>query len=186
MFKYLLHRGLSCIQHIFNDQEAPSAKRVQQAVAKVNLEAEAIWNRGELPFRTRFRECHRITLPALKLVFPASPGRYKGVGPSTWERLDGVFLKHYENSWLSIGWADDAAYEVQNRYMHDVADVLGLECEHFRSRAIALLGMVYGHTAVPLLTKASVEAMWEICSSPFYKRQLSLVRSISTYMRSPF
>ena len=160
-------------------------EETKQMVDQVNSKAEVIWNHRDT-FRRRFRGCYQITLPAVKFVFPSPPSSYKGIKPSTWEELDEIFIKHYRDCWLSIGQADDDAYEIQDRYMCDVADVLGLECKYFGSRAIVLLGKVYGRTAVPLLTKGSIEAMWKVCSSSFYKRQLFLVSSLLAYWRLPF
>lgn len=179
MFKSLLAKGMQDILVIFNSTPALPMSEVQDRIDEANAIAEPLWNDPTASLQTRRDQCRQILVPVLNqnLTVPAS--WIAGTPSNISADLTRVFRRHYSHEkLLLIGGNSKEAYEVQDRYARDVALLLGSVRHRWGSRAISCLAMAYGRNTIPLLCMSSVSALWRLCSSPFYKRQLSLVSSV--------
>ena len=94
------------------------------------------------------------------------------------EGLNAIFHRHYETreKYLLFGQTDDEAYGVQEGYALEVAKLLQDVDVQYASRVHLCLGKICGRGAVLLLLcSSSIEAMWEVCKSPYYREQFYLV-----------
>jgi hypothetical protein len=187
MFLYLLYRAMEDVLIIFNSAPAPSPQVIEDLLRKANVKARPLWSHLGTPFLTRQIQCREILDPVVRMNL-FGDGNPQAVPRSVTGELNTIFRKHYASGnsvhsagltaeVLLIGRTDDRAYEVQDNYAIDVAILLGTVDPKFESRALTRLGKVYGRGSLPLLCMSSVAAMWELCRSTFYKRQISLVSS---------
>ena len=182
MFKHVVCRGIENILIIFNSADAAPGLEMRRLMDEANDQAGPIWDDATQPFADRRAECDEIVRPVLEMNLSGGPGEFNPLPSSAVETLDKLFRKHYQRrNFLLIGQANGEAYRVQDLYAREVATALGLIRDSYGSRATSFLGKVYGRTSIPLLSMASVSAFWEICNSPYYKRQLSLVSSVHSY-----
>lgn len=179
MFKSLLTRGIEDILIIFNDAPAPQATEVQENLDEANAIAAPLWNDDSKPLSARQTECRRILDPVIFAALAFKSGRFYSVPVAMSEDLNKVFRKHYtSDKFLLIGRNTEEAYNAQDAYAREVGRLLGTTKRRLQSRAIVRLGKAYGRTSIPLLSMASVSALWQISKSSFYKRQLSLVSPV--------
>ena len=182
MFKHVVCRGIENILIIFNSSDATPGLEMRKLMDEANNRAGPVWNDATRTFATRRAECDKILLPVLEMNLSGRPGVFNPLPLSAVETLDTLFRKHYNcHQFLLIGQANENAYRVQDLYAREVATALGSIRDSYGSRATSFLGKVYGRTSIPLLSMASVSAFWEICKSPYYKRQLSLVSTVYSY-----
>ena len=180
MFSYLLYRGLRDIWSIFNTAGAISPAEILQRLEEANTEAVKVWSDEDRPFVTRLETCKTIIDPVANLILPSTSVTFNPIPEKVAGGLDTIFAKHYNpGNYLLIGRTEHEAQEAQRRYAQEVAILLGLEYKPYETRALFYLGRVYGCTSIPLLSLGSVLAMWDLCRSPFYRRQLSLVSIVS-------
>jgi hypothetical protein len=182
MFKHVVCRGIENILIIFNSANAAPGLEMRELMDEANNRAGPIWNDTTRTFAARRAECDNILRPVLAMNLLGGPGAFNPLPSSAVNTLDMLFRKHYErHRFLLIGQANENAYCVQDLYAREVATALGSIRDSYGSRVTSFLGKVYGRTSIPLLSMASVSAFWEICKSPYYKRQLSLVSSVHSY-----
>jgi hypothetical protein len=180
MFLYLLHKAIEDILIIFNDADAPSPADAEQALQMANEKAEPLWKNEETPFPERQAQCQEILRPILELYMKEKPGEFHPVSDLVANGLNQIFKKHYNTpgKFLLIGRTDDQAYQVQDGYAREVAAFLGRNLGGPReARTIIMLRKAYGRGTLPLLCMSSASALWELCQSSFYRRQLFLVSS---------
>ena len=178
MFKYLLYRGMEDILIIFNHSRAVRAEEIRADLLEANQKAELVWKDRTKTLSTRRAECIAILDPVLRRNLSAESGEFFPVPLQVASGLDQIFAKHYKpDSYLLIGKTDENAYTVQDLYADEVGILLGKVRRSYRSRAITRLGKAYGRSSIPLLSMASVSALWQICQSDYYKGQLLLVGS---------
>lgn len=186
MFAHVIRRGLYDMAAIFSSGNPPPGEEIRHQLDAVNVIAKKVWGDRGKSLSGRMYQCQRFLAPVIEFVHPVRSATYDGVPMEITGELDGLFTRHYKpEHYLLIGCADDRAYEIQDRYAQDVADLLGLMDKPYQSRGLVFLGRVYGCTAIPLLSMSSVSAMWGVCCSSFYKRQLSLVSMVSVYIKRP-
>lgn len=178
MFKYLLLGALEDVLVIFNTGRTEEVPRIKRLLREANSEAAPVWRNEEIPFATRRKRCHEILRPVLRLN-GREAGDFRPVPPSVVDELSTIFRRFYgqgqPGALLLIGRTEERAYEVQDEYGRSVSQLLGTLDEKYESRAITRLRKVYGRGSLPLLCLASASALWQLCSHPFYKRQISLV-----------
>lgn len=179
MFKYVICRGLEDILVVFHSSDAVPVQKIRKLVDQANRQAEPIWNDEERNFATRSAECNAILRPALVQNALGDQGSFNPLPISVAATLDDIFRKHYEhgNNCLSIGRAAEDAHNHQDAYAREAGRTLGLIRSSYESRTITSIGMAYGRTSMPFLCISSVRALWQVCQSSFYTRQLSLVSS---------
>jgi len=181
MFKYMLYRAMRTGIFVFNTGEAPHLDQCKREMNNYNAKADLLWKSGGR-FSERRRTCENLlgmTAPSLKhlnhVVLEDDLRRF----PSSIENeLNLIFQRHYdtEEKYMLLGRADNKAYKVQDGYAMEVAKLLEKIDDEYSLRAQLCLRKIYGRGApLPLLSSASVEAMWEVCKSEYYKRQISLV-----------
>ena len=178
MFMNLLFRGMYDIFAIFNENEEAPASEVQSKLSEANDKAKRVWNDKEKSFLLRKTECGQIMRGILKSNKDCEDAVSTGVPQLVGERLSHIFTKHYgQANLMLIGRTTEEAYTVQDRYASEVVRLLWEETKDDRckSRAVVRLQTVYGASSMPLLCTSSVSAMWQLCTSSFYKKQLFLV-----------
>lgn len=188
MFKSLLLAGVMDILVIFNNARSLPSTEAQQLVERANEEAALVWRHDKGGATTRLSRCRDITSEVVRKVTASNSKNvvHHAVPGSLCERLDDVFTRHYggPDGHLLIGRADDDAYVAQEGYGAEVIGLLSSERDAWKSRAMVRIGKVYGYPSLPLLSVGSIDAMWKVCTSTFYKKQLSLVSSTRPYIRS--
>jgi hypothetical protein len=173
---HVLFRGIEDILVIFNGAPASPVQAIRNLVDDANRKAEPIWKNNDLDFKSRLGECRAILDLAFTEDQRSKPGQHRPVPSAVAEILDRIFRKHYSSSdFLLIGRADEDSYRIQDAYAREVGRSIGLINSSYESRAITCLGKAYGKTSIPLLCMSSVSALWQVCQSSFYKKQLSLV-----------
>lgn len=178
MFRNLLFRAMDDVLWIFNDATADPAQVVQFNLIEANSKAERVWNDANKSFSLRKIECGRIVRGVLRMNQVPESAVEKAVPSSIGKGLSRIFDKYYGENIYLIGRTTEEAYEVQDRYGEEVVELLGTVGAEYESRAITRVQTVYGVSSMPLLCKSSVSAMWQLCQSPFYKKQISLVSSV--------
>lgn len=179
MFRNLLLRGMEDVLFIFNDAKAKPVQEVRFSLTLANSEAEKSWNNATKSFLLRKSECGKIISGVLQMNQIPKSATSTPVPQPVGEQLASLFNKHYwgKNLFL-IGRTTEEAYKLQDRYGEDVVELLATVSVDYQSRAITRLQTVYGVSSMPLLCTSSVSATWELCQSPFYKKQISLVSSL--------
>jgi hypothetical protein len=195
MFLYLLYGAMEHVLIIFNDAVAMPVEQIERLLNEANAKARPLWRNETTPFLTRQTQCKELLDPVVGLNLRAI-GVCQRVPESITDELDRIFRKYYGSSnnpqsrgsaenLLLIGRTDDQAYQVQDEYARDIANILGTVDKTHESRAITQLRSVYGRGSLPLLCLSSVAGMWTLCQSSFYKRQTSLVSQSRPMRRSP-
>lgn len=179
MFKHLLYRGIADIVCIFDGADpALSVESLQKRLRDANDELEGILCDPTKPFEVQLRECRGIINPVVRTAIPEASG-FSGIPREAVERLDEIFSRWYQaKGLLLIGGTCDESYRIQESYASDIVELLEQINGGYASRALALLGKLYGRTSMPLLCESSIAALWDTCRSSFYRRQLSLVSSV--------
>lgn len=177
MFKYLLYWGITDIVCIFSSSKAVfSVDTLRRRLRDADRETGVIWTHPTKSFTTRLQECKEILEPLIHRAVKVST--FSGIPSQVAEKLDGIFRRHYERSdFLLIGCTEYDSYSLQQKYSDEIVSLLEPIDQGYASRALALLGKAHGRTSIPLLCLSSVAALWEICKSSFYRRQLKLVSS---------
>jgi len=181
MFKFVLLQAVQTTVQVFCDADILGARQCNRLLEDYNVEAKAVWEREEDDLLARRRECKAISKKVFGEVdgFPAG-SEIRPVPRNAAAVLDSIFKAHYnsEKKRLLFGRADEKALEVQDRYGVAVAKALGKIDQRYGARATLHLRKRYGRGApLPLLSMASAEAMWEVCSSGFYRLQIRTVSS---------
>jgi hypothetical protein len=184
MFKFILLRAVQITAQVFSDADVLDAKRCQKILKEYNVRAKRVWGREGVSFFIRRRECKAINMELLGELdkFPKA-SEFKQVPADAAEVLDSIFKKHYSsgNLCLLFGSTDDRALDLQDAYGLSIAKALKKLDERYEARAHLHLRKRYGRGApLPLLSKASVEAMWDVCSSYFYYIQIKTVSPAAT------
>lgn len=187
MFKYVLYRAVVNTGQIFCSIETPTALKCKQAIQEYNRRAKPVWECKERGFLERQRVCDNI----LDEVFsefcdPPTHEDVQRVPGSIVKRLDAIFNQHYGSFALCLlfGRTDEDALEVQERYALSVIKTLGRTDPRHEARAHLYLRKMYGRGApLPILTVQSASAIWRVCKSLHYQRQISLVSSDITPFR---
>lgn len=186
MLKYVLSKGMLDILVIFNDAEAKRPETVEALLQKANAKAELVWKDDNVPFSDRVAKCRKILDPLLNA--DSEVVDFKPVPQEIAGELDGIFEEFYGDpeALLLIGRTHEEAYKVQDEYATAVTNLLGRHSSTYESRAIVCLRKTYGRSSLPILSVRSVEALWRLCQSPFYKRVLSLVSSLFAAHPPPY
>jgi hypothetical protein len=179
MFKFVLLRAVQTTAQVFCDVDVRSARRCREVVEEYNRQAEPVWKKEGADFLLRRRECKVLHSKLLGEVdrFPGT-SEFRPIPQKAAAVLDSIFKAHYksEEQFLLFGRTDDRSLEVQDSYGLAVAKALGKLDKRYEARAHLHLRKKYGRGApLPLLSMASVEAMWETCTSYFYHIQISTV-----------
>lgn len=179
MFKHLLYRGMEDILIIFNAGPAVPPEEIRKDLCEANSRAEPVWNDKAKTLSARRARCKTILDPVVARNSLGEPGEFRPFPSKLAPKLDAVFSRHYKSHepdrFLLIGKTEEDAYRVQEEYVHEVGLLLGSVRQSYRSRAITQLGKVYGRSSMPLLSISSVSALWLLCQTTYYKKQLSLV-----------
>lgn len=176
MFKYLLLRGIEDILLIFNDSRAAPVAEMQSVLDQANNLAKPIWNDNNKSYAVRHAECKAILSPVFTVTRFGEPSGFNSVPQGCVGDLDKIFDFNYgPSNYLLIGQAAEDAYQVQEDYARQVGNALRPIRHSYETRAVVLLGKLYGSTSIPLLCSSSISALWKVCNLPYYKRQLSLV-----------
>ena len=181
MFKFMLYRAIHAGAFIFKDGDAPPLANSKLQVEEYNQLASQIW-KGSQNFFHRQEGCENLILmvvPAFQQISHPVPRNELMRFPASIEKeLNAVFHQYYDTpeKYLLFGSTEDEAYDVQDRYALAVVEVLGTIDVRYASRAHLCLRKMYGRGApLPLLCRSSIDAMWEVCRSSYYRRQVSLV-----------
>ena len=179
MFKFVLLRAVQTTAQVFCDVDVRSARRCREVVEEYNRQAEPVWKKEGADFLLRRRECKVLHSKLLGEVdrFPGT-SEFRPIPQKAAAVLDSIFKAHYksEEQFLLFGRTDDRSLEVQDSYGLAVAKALGKLDKRYEARAHLHLRKKYGRGApLPLLSMASVEAMWETCTSYFYRIQIRTV-----------
>ena len=179
MFKFVLLRAIQTTVRVFSDAKVPGVRHCKQLVKDCNLEAEVLWKREGADFLARRAQCKAIHGRYFRELdqFPTSK-EMQPVPPEAAAVLDSIFKKHYKTTELCLlfGRTEDKALDVQDAYGLSIAAAMRKIDSRYESRANLHLRKRYGRgAAMPLLSMASVEAMWEVCSSYFYRVQIRTV-----------
>lgn len=179
MFKYLLYRTVEDVLIVFSAARATPPAQIEDLIDQANAKAEPIWRDQETLLLTKEDQCRDIFAECISLNEAVKGKGHVAVPASIVDDLDDIFLKHYNSpeKFLLFGRTDDVAYEVQDRYAREVATLLGTVRRRFESRALTRLRKMYGRGSLPLLSEGSATAMWAVCKSSYYRRQIFLVSS---------
>lgn len=181
MFKFVLYRAVETTANIFCSLQAPAVAKCQEAIEDYNRRAKPVWKSRDRGFLDRQQACQVILddifsrfcdLPDIEDTQP--------VPTSVVKRLDTLFGQHYRSHevCLLFGHTGEDALEVQDRYGLSVAELLRQTCPKQEARAHLFLRKMYGRGApLPILTVRSAAAIWRVCNSHYYQRQISMVSS---------
>ena len=163
---------------IFDSGQAVEPSKISKLLKRANDSAELIWEDEDIPFSTRVIRCEEILDPVVNQNLMHS-GPVMEVPETIVSELGRLFRKFYNKTsdLLLIGQTHERAYEVQDKYAREVAEILGAVDARHKSRAITRLQKVYGRGSMPLLCVSSVSGLWRLCRSPFYRKQTALVSS---------
>ena len=181
MFKFLIYRGIYYLRVIFGEgPEEPLTEQSQHLLNEAKQQAQHIWEMRQRRFEERLAGCRDLFEP---FVPENPPTGTQPTSPTLWHQLDRIFVEYYglQGNPL-IGSVEDEAYKTRRRYARKVGSLLG---EGLGFRAVLWLQKIPGCTSLPLLTESSVSAMWKLCCSTFYKKQLSLVSVILPRLTGP-
>ena len=186
MFKYLLLESVENTACVFSALDSttkePTVGECEKAIKTYDAQARRVRLREETDFMRRRRRCSAIYKQEL-LPLRRAPSFYSTAIPKqAVQEMDAIFERHYKSltERLLLGRLDDIAREVNTAYAVEVAEALGKIDIRYKARAILTLRPLYGRGApLPLMTKASVEAMWEVCLSNYYTVQLKAVSPAS-------
>ena len=120
-----------------------------------------------------------MVVPALEQVNRPTPRDDLTRFPASIEKeLNAIFHQHYDapEKYLLFGCTGDEAYDIQDKYALSMVALLRTIDVWYVSKAHLCLRKMYGRGApLPLLCRSSIEAMWKVCKSSYYRRQISLV-----------
>ena len=154
-------------------------KRYQKAIEVYNTKAKRVHRKEKEDFMRRKRECSAVYEQELEhLRDPVEVRDFLPVPEEAATEMDNVFKALYRSPGerLLIGRMDEMSQLVNTAYATQVAAALAKIDARYHSRAILCLHPLYGRgAALPLMTEASVEAMWEVCESYYYTVQLGAV-----------
>jgi hypothetical protein len=185
MFKYLLLQSIEATAYVFSAFDSgtkePTAERCKLAIKSYNKQASQVWSREKENTVPRRHLCSAIyEQELLGLRRSVEVRDLRPVPKEAVKAMDGVFKAHYRSlaEYLVFGRLDDVSQLVNRSYAEHLASTLGAIDSRYEARAILCLHPLDGRgCALPLMTEASVEAMWEVCESYFYTVQLKAVSS---------
>jgi hypothetical protein len=185
MFQYLLLQSVQNTASVFAEfkspTEEPAVADCKEAIEAYNAQAKQVWSEEGRNFMRRRARCSAIYEERLLALRPAQVGFPPGSIPKeVLQELDRIFKAHYKTltERLLLGRLDDIPRVVNTAYVEQVARALGHIDSRYESRVLLSLYPLYGRGApLPVMTEASVEAMWEVCESHYYTVQLNAVSS---------
>ena len=175
MFKYALIRGINDIRFMFNNSEGPSLRYTRREIERANGVAEPVWLNRQKRRTARMADCRQILAPVLDRM--PSHSIHPKIPDCLLKKLNAIFEQNYGGGeqYLLMGRAEDDAYAAQANYVDAVLRKLSSYHQFTKARVLTCIGKAYGLTSVPILSTASVSALWQACKSEFYKRQLAMV-----------
>jgi hypothetical protein len=183
MFKYVLIRGINDIRFMFSSKKGPSLREMRKDIEDANEDAKPLWQSRQKTRVARMAECRQKLAPVLskmpsQAIHPKIPGCVLG-------RLNAIFQDNYGagDRFLLIGRAEDDAYDAQANYVDAVLRHLSSYHQFIKARVLSCIGKCYGLTSIPILSIASVNAIWKACRSEFYRRQLAMVSQTCPHTR---
>jgi hypothetical protein len=183
MFKHLINRGIGDIFVIFKKSTSDSMPEVRASLARANKAAAPVWNDSQRSFGDRRAKCEAIWKPVSDGILSA-PRNTAGAMPSkiVWY-IDEIFNKYYHSeNYHLIGRADEESYGVQEQYANEVSARLASIKNEYGARALVCLGKAYGRSSIPLLSESSVGALWDLCCTSYYQKQLSVVSLVCLHI----
>lgn len=156
------------------------------SLTQANEAAAPVWNDSRMSFGDRRAKCEEIWEPVLTRIFSTPENTANATPSEIMQKLDEIFQNHYHpGNYHLIGRADEESYDVQERYANEVSELMASIRNEYGARALARLGKAYGCSSIPLLSKSSVKALWELCNSSYYKQQLSMVSFVCLQIIQP-
>ena len=191
MFKYLLLQSVETTAYVFSkfdsETKGPDVQRCKMAIRTYNTEAKQVWLQKDLNFTRRRHQCSAIyDQMFLGLRRSIEVGDFQPVPKEAPERLDAIFKAHYRSlsDYTLFGRLDEETQLVNRAYALQVTNALREIDRRYGARAILCLSPLYGRgAALPLMTEASVDAMWEVCQSYYYNAQLNAVSSTPVVLK---
>jgi hypothetical protein len=183
MFKYLLLQSIETTAYVFSTFDSrtkePTTEECKLAIKTYNKQARQVWSQEKESIVRRRHQCSAIyEQEILSLRRSVEVGDFRPMPEKVAEKMDDIFKATYHSpaEYLAFGRFDDISYLANGSYARHASSALGAIDSRYEARAVLCLSPLEGRGgSLPLMTKASVDAMWEVCESYFYAVQLKVV-----------
>lgn len=179
MFKFVLLRAVQTTAQVFSTGDVPNPECCRDMIKDYRKEAERVWWQKGVDYSVKRRECSRIGKSYFSELdeFPLEE-ELRPVPAEVAATLDTLFNAHYDREELHMlfGRGDYEALIMQEKYACGIATALGELDPQYEAKANIHLRPRLGKGApLPLLSKASMDAMWKVCCSDYYIIQIKTV-----------